>query len=119
MPHYLEKEHVSGNSLSYEDQDYLRPVESETGGKFASSPSYASSLGRNDDVFRHRNDSSNQSERYVPDNRFKEIEVTERLLGDFGKKDMSDGISDKSIEHKSKVSHSILYISQNDKTRLF
>ncbi|XP_066917085.1 fibroblast growth factor receptor 2-like isoform X2 [Clytia hemisphaerica] len=98
IPHYLDKEHVSGNN-----SDYLRPVDSDVGSyKINSSSSYASSLGRNDDVFR-RHDSSTQSERYVPDNRFNDNEVSERLLGDFSNKDVNDGASDKSIEAKPKM----------------
>ena len=106
MPAYLDKAHISGGSLSYEDEGYLRPVDSDVGSfKFHPPPSYSASLSRkndNNEVFR-RTASEQSSERYVSDSRFNDAD-NQKLLDDVDSKHMSDdSSSDQSIEQKAKV----------------
>jgi len=111
VPAYLDKAHISGGSLSYEDEGYLRPVESDVGSfKFHPPPSYSASLSRknpDDDVFQ-RTSSDRSSERYVSDSRFNDDD-NQKLLSD--SKDLSDGASDQSIEPNAKVSRFIHILS--------
>ena len=111
---YLDKCHISGGSFSYDDDDYLKPVDMEIGGTYSTPPSYSSpptylqsfcdprieTTKADDDVFKRKS-----SERYVPDNlpdnRYS-VGSIEDKIEDFNQAD-SCASSDRSIEPKAKV----------------
>lgn len=99
---------MSGGTMSTEEGDYLKPVDSDIGSyKYQPPPSYSASIDRKPML----RSSTRSSERYVSDNRFNDDDTSTTVSDekqDFDKTiDSCDG-SEKSIEPKAKVCANLL-----------